>query len=166
MKSKLFTTYLAGIMTAVLLMSVVMATGVIKNVEFNSNKVILNGNNLELSEQMISVTKEGEDGFRNYMPVRAVLEAMGYNVDWDNATNSVLVNNNYLITSGSVTESGLTIRDVFLSEYNLDVDSTDINDFVNTISPRVFVPLIIDDYLKWRAGENALFGDVYKKMSE
>ena len=53
--------------------------------------IFLNGERLDLGEQrMISIVKEGEVNARNYVPVRGVLEAMGYSVEWDGERNAVI----------------------------------------------------------------------------
>lgn len=41
---------------------------------------------------MVSIVKDGENDASNYMPVRAVLEGMGYSVAWDSSKNAVIVN--------------------------------------------------------------------------
>lgn len=73
----------------------VFGAGGIKSALFNTNKVILDGKILNLNgQQMISVVKDGERNASNYMPVRGVLEAMGYKVDWDSSRSAVVVSSN------------------------------------------------------------------------
>lgn len=82
--------FLAGALAATVGITTVFAAGGIKSAEFNSNKVFFNGNEISLSAQpMISLVKDGETAFSNYMPVRAVLEAMGYEVEWDEDVRAV-----------------------------------------------------------------------------
>ena len=90
--------YLKGLTTGIVIgvvgLTTVFAAGSIKTATFNENQVIYNGQTLSLSQPMVSVVKEGEKNASNYMPVRAVLEAMGYTVDWDSSKNAVVINGN------------------------------------------------------------------------
>ena len=86
--------FVAGIIVGVIGLTTVFAAGSIKTAIFNENQVIYNGQTLSLSQPMVSVVKEGEKNASNYMPVRAVLEAMGYAVDWDSSRNAVVINGN------------------------------------------------------------------------
>jgi len=81
----------AGLM-AVLMMSTsaVYAAPVLRDAYFNQNGVVFNGVELELSQPLVSIYRDN-DPLRNYMPVRDVLEAMGFVVDFDAATGKVLV---------------------------------------------------------------------------
>ena len=69
----------------------VLATSIISSATFNDTRVIFNGQELALDQPLISVVLEGETNMRNYMPVRAVLEAMGYTVEWDGANNTAVI---------------------------------------------------------------------------
>jgi len=96
-KLKRIGTLATGIIIGIVLSvaTTVFAAGVIKSAVYNSNKVIFDGEELELAMPLISVTEEETpNSFSNYMPVRAVLEAMGYTVGWDGDTNSVTVSSN------------------------------------------------------------------------
>ena len=85
--------FIAGLLVGVLLAAgtTVIANTVISSATFNANRVIFDGQVLELNMPLISVVLEGQTDIINYMPVRAVLEAMGYEVDWDGPNNAVLV---------------------------------------------------------------------------
>lgn len=72
---------------------VLTAASAIGSATFNNTAVIFNGEALDLPLPLISVVPEGETNVSNYMPVRGVLEAMGYTVDWDGANNAILVTN-------------------------------------------------------------------------
>lgn len=87
-----FKSFVAGIIIATVGVSAVFAAGGIKSASFNSYKVILDGKELDLGgQQMISVVKDGEQDASNYMPVRGVLEAMGYKAEWDGQGKAVIV---------------------------------------------------------------------------
>lgn len=84
--------FIAGFLAATVGMTTLFAAGGIKSATFNSNKVIFDGRELNLGGQpLISVVKDGEVNASNYMPVRGVLEAMGYNVNWDGERKAVIV---------------------------------------------------------------------------
>ena len=85
--------FVCGLLIGTIGITTVFASaGGIRSAVFNSNIIVFNGEQLELSQPMISVINEGEHDARNFMPVRAVLEAMGYEVDWDGSRNAVIVN--------------------------------------------------------------------------
>lgn len=87
-----FKSFVAGIIIATVGVSALFAAGGIKSASFNSYKVILDGKELDLGgQQMISVVKDGEQDASNYMPVRGVLEAMGYKAEWDGQGKAVIV---------------------------------------------------------------------------
>ncbi|MCL2397972.1 MAG: copper amine oxidase N-terminal domain-containing protein [Defluviitaleaceae bacterium] len=85
--------FVMGLVAGMLLVgTTVFAAGAIASAAFNANRVIFDGDELDLDMPLVSiVTEANPDFFSNYMPVRAVLEAMGYEVDWDGANNAVLV---------------------------------------------------------------------------
>ena len=73
-------------------LSTAFASGGVQSARFNNYTIYYNGQRLALNgQQMISVVKEGEGAARNYMPVRGVLEALGYTVDWDGQNDAVLI---------------------------------------------------------------------------
>lgn len=91
-KFKRFRTLATGIIIGVVLSIGVaaFAAGTIKSAEYNINKVVFNGEELTLTAPLISVIDEATpQDFANYMPVRAVPEAMGYVVSWDEAHSSI-----------------------------------------------------------------------------
>jgi len=68
------------------------ATSAITSASFNETSIIFDGQVLDLPMPLISVvTTENPDAVSNFMPVRAVLEAMGYEIGWDGENNAVLV---------------------------------------------------------------------------
>lgn len=86
---------LFGIIIGAIGSTSVFAANQIKSAYFNTNKVIYNGKELKLSNNpMISIIKQNETAASNYMPVREVLEQMGYNVSWDPNQKSVIINSN------------------------------------------------------------------------
>ena len=84
--------FLAGIILGIIcVFSIAYATGYavgnaagIRSVEYNDTSIFFNGEEIDLGERrLISVIPEGETYMTNYMPVRAVLESLGYGVAWE-----------------------------------------------------------------------------------
>lgn len=94
----------------------------IKSAQFNKTKIIYNGKELDISSTpMISVIKEGETNINNYMPVRSVLEQLGYNVSWDSSKNSIIVTDNIIDNNSKPT----------LAEAEIDYGLIKINETLN-----------------------------------
>ena len=84
--------FIAGLLIGALGITSAFAAGGIKSAEYNANRILFNGKELDLKgRQLISIIGDDEVDTRNYMPVRGVLEALGYTVDWDETTNTVIV---------------------------------------------------------------------------
>lgn len=80
----------AGFLAGVLLISSTFAVGSgIRFAEFNTTKVTLDGVDMPLKNALLSVGKDGERDTSNYMPLRELLEKLGYKVDWDGENNTV-----------------------------------------------------------------------------
>lgn len=74
--------FLAGLMLP-LSITAVGAVSKIQEVKYNDVTVSLNGKDMPLSQPLISVIDaETPEYFSNYMPVREILEKLGYTVDW------------------------------------------------------------------------------------
>jgi len=70
----------------------------IASAEYNETKVIFDGEEMDLGgRRLVSVINEGETNIMNYMPVRAILENMGYGVSWDGSV--LLFTEDYLSAS-------------------------------------------------------------------
>ena len=84
--------FICGFLIAVSCIGAAAAGTTLRASEFNTTTLFFNGSQIDLSGQnMINVWKDEEPYPRNYMPVRTVLECMGYGVAWDGAEQSVLV---------------------------------------------------------------------------
>ncbi|MDR1688149.1 MAG: copper amine oxidase N-terminal domain-containing protein [Clostridiales bacterium] len=87
------------------------AEGTVAKAEYNATKVIFDGNELPLSAALISIVDEAAPGFSvNYMPVRAVLEGMGYAVEWSEAENAIRLTTQ---VSQEVIAEPVALRDMF-----------------------------------------------------
>lgn len=108
--------FIMGLVIGLLLAgTTVLAASAIASATFNDTRVIFNGEVLELNQPLISVILEGSTNTINYMPVRAVLEAMGYIVDWDGENNAILVSTPQEITpqAGDISLDGfISFRDL------------------------------------------------------
>jgi len=75
---------IAGIIIGALGISAVFASSALKSAEFNDTRVFYNGTQIELNNlPMVSVYADDETAARNYMPLRTILESMGYGVSWN-----------------------------------------------------------------------------------
>lgn len=84
--------FFAGVIVATIGVSTVFAASGIKSALFNTNKVFYEGREIDITTTpMLSVIKEGETASSNYMPLRAVLEEMGYEVRWDGNAKAVYI---------------------------------------------------------------------------
>lgn len=89
---------LIGIISGVLIVTTVFAaSGVIqKNLEYNNIKITLNGQEIQPKDANGNYVEPFTIDGTTYLPVRAISNALGLNVDWDGNTNTVL-----LSTTGS-----------------------------------------------------------------
>jgi len=152
----------------------------ISSAEFNENKVLYNGEELDLSSQpMISVVNEGEVYFSNYMPVRAVLERMGYKVDWDDETNTVMVSDGDWYLPDDIYAEGMTLRDYLISGginfdriYNSRLLDTiramceEVGDggFVSRLPEDILIVMLLDDFAGYAYGYNSMFGELWNDL--
>lgn len=80
----------AGFLAGVLVIGTAFAAGSgIQSATFNATKVSLDGKVLPLQNPLVSIVKAGEKNASNYMPLRELLESMGYTVEWDGGANMV-----------------------------------------------------------------------------
>ena len=156
------------------------ASSSVKSAEFNANKVIYNGVELDLSEQpMISVVKEDEVYFSNYMPLRAVLEKMGYTVDWDDENSTVIVADGDWYKPDDIYSDGATLRE-YITDSGINFDKTynagllgivremcaEAGDegFISRLPEDILIVLMLNDFAGFAAGYNSLFGDLWYEI--
>ncbi len=165
--------FIVGLFVSVVGVATAFASGGIRTAEFNSNKVIFNGKQLDLSsQQLISVVKDGESSVSNYMPVRAVLEQMGYNVGWDSPTNSITISHNKIGLDDIIEDSGVTLRQMLLREgHRIDLNTiknlesySDLEFFSSVLEPEMLAILIVDDYITWKDEGESLFSDIWENF--
>lgn len=175
--------FIIGLLMGTLGMVTVFAASGIKSAEFNDNKVIYNGKALDLTNaQMISVIKDGEENISNYMPVRAILEQMGYTISWDSTNNSVVINKEYLLNDGTkvkekIENQGLDIKQ-FREELaeTINLNAVNSKDIINNIedvntffkaagfNDAEIAVLFVEDYKVFQEGGETFLNDVWEKV--
>lgn len=108
--------FISGVLTTMLVVALAVTafakTGTIqKTLEYKNISVTLDGKKLDLKDvKGNSVEPFMFDG-TNYLPVRAIAEALGLNVSWDSGTNTVVLkSDDSSSSSGSQTsENGLLV---------------------------------------------------------
>lgn len=178
--------YLKGVVTGIVIgvvgLTTAFAAGNIKSATFNENQVIYNGQALTLSQPMVSIVKEGEKNASNYMPVRAVLEAMGYTINWDSSRNAVVIEGNgtaeildpemqktieeftkemneYIVTENP--EVAQAIEQIKSNE-----DYEEMKLLLNKLEPAVVWVIMAEDYQGWLQEKECLFPEVWETLAQ
>lgn len=171
--------FIAGVMVGAIGLTTAFAAGNIKSATFNDNQVIYNGQTLSLSQPMVSVVKEGEKNASNYMPVRAVLEAMGYTVDWDSSRNAVVINGNGTTEildpemEKAVNEFTKKMNEDMTSDVKQAVEQLKSNEDYKTmrlllskLEPAVVWVLMAEDYQVWLTDGESLFPEIWETLAQ
>ncbi|MCL2837848.1 MAG: copper amine oxidase N-terminal domain-containing protein [Oscillospiraceae bacterium] len=85
--------YIAGILTCVMLLTAVFASSGVMREVFFGVQVSVNGEVQNFDEDMTPFIVDG----RTFLPVRAIAEALGVDVDFDEETNTVLLSQPHLM---------------------------------------------------------------------
>jgi len=175
--------YLKGLVTGIVIgaigLTTVFAAGSIKTATFNENQVIYNGQTLSLSQPMISVVKEGEKNVSNYMPVRAVLESMGYTVDWDSSKNAVVIDGNGTTEildpemEIAVNEFTKKMNEEMTSDVKQAIEQLKNNEdykmmkaLFSKLEPAAVWVLMAEDYQVWITDGECLFPEVWETLAQ
>lgn len=115
--------FIAGMVTMLLLVSLVgtaYATvgTVTRELEYKNISVTLDGKKLDLKDAQGNSVEPFMFGGTNYLPVRALAEALGLSVSWDGKTNTVVLSSNDTSgqTSGASSSNENIISHVDISE--------------------------------------------------
>ncbi len=176
--------FVAGIMVGAIGLTTVFAAGSIKTATFNENQVIYNGQTLSLSQPMVSVVKEGEKNASNYMPVRAVLEAMGYTVDWDSSRNAVVVNGDgnknttildpekekeveeFVKMSDEAIKTNMPEIAQALEDIKNEPEYEMLKETFGKLDPITLIILAGEDYQGWLQGKESLFEGLWETLAQ
>ncbi len=89
-----FKSVVLGLVIATVGITTVFAAGGIKSATYSNAKITLDGASIPLSHSLVGIVKEDEKDMKLYVPVRELVEYLGYNVNWDGAQGTVnLVSN-------------------------------------------------------------------------
>ena len=105
--------FFAGMITMLLIISTIGTAGatygrVQKSLEYRDIGVTLNGVKLNLRDAKGNSVEPFMFDGTNYLPVRALAEALGLSVAWDGATNTVVLNGNIANQTGKTpTQNGI-----------------------------------------------------------
>lgn len=96
MKNSSLKGFLAGVLTTLLLVSTICMAGatvtnVQKTLEYKDIQVSLDGKKLDLKDAKGNAVEPFMLDGTNYLPVRALSEALGLDVSWDRDTNTVVL---------------------------------------------------------------------------
>lgn len=98
--------FVCGLLVGIILTMGVTVSAVpeIKSAVFSPDiKLVVNGKTLDT--QIVSVVKTGEVNMTNYVPARALSEALGATVTWDGANRTINVDTEAAIQSAPATQS-------------------------------------------------------------
>lgn len=70
-------------------MTSVYASTVIKSASVSNARVTINGTVVSLTKPLVAIAMENEQDAGLYMPVRELLEYLGYTASWDNSSRTV-----------------------------------------------------------------------------
>ena len=76
---------------SVMLFSTVYASNGIKAASYSASKVYLYDLEIPLENKLLSIVPEGSENADTYMPVRELLEILGYNVIWNDVDKSITI---------------------------------------------------------------------------
>ena len=97
---------------SLMLFSTVYAAGGIKSASYSASKVYLYDMEIPLENRLISIVPEGSENASTYMPVRELLEILGYNVIWNDSDKSITIKLNGIEDISNVRQDGFESRKV------------------------------------------------------
>jgi len=84
-----------GLIIGTIGITTAFAASGIKSATYSNAKVTLDDVSIPLNNSLVAIVQEGEEDARLYMPLRELLEHIGYDVNWDSKLNTVnLISNN------------------------------------------------------------------------
>lgn len=113
--------FIAGLIIGTLGITSVFASGIIKSAEFTNTKLMINGEEIRITNPFISVLKSGENNSNLYMPIREVLQKLGYTIQWYENNDSIDIIT--YINNLDINESKLNSSDKVINLKNRDTFS-------------------------------------------
>lgn len=81
--------FIMGLIIGIVGITSVFGAGIIKSVEYTDCTFMINGEEINLNNPFVSIVKQGESNSNLYMPIREVLQKLGYNVQWYENNNTI-----------------------------------------------------------------------------
>lgn len=164
---------ISGFIAGVLLMAsiTVFAVGGINNVRIaQDTKLMVLGN--QVKTDIVFGVLDGEKDGKNYVSARDLAESLGYKVDWDAKTKSILVSKEGKVgLNDKLGDSDITYKQL-LNESGYDIDKmysdgtfNEVKEMLDLldIPDEILTLLVVDDYKGWAEGGDALFADFWNK---
>lgn len=164
---------ISGFIVGVLLMAsiTVFAVGGINNVRIaQDTKLMVLGN--QVKTDIVFGVLDGEKDGKNYVSARDLAESLGYKVDWDAKTKSILVSKEGKVgLNDKLGDSDITYKQL-LNESGYDIDKmysdgtfNEVKEMLDLldIPDEILTLLVVDDYKGWAEGVDALFADFWNK---
>ena len=118
--------FVAGVLATMLILSIggtvfARAGTVTQELIYNNIGVTLDGKRLDLRDAQGSAVEPFMFNGTNYLPVRAICEALGLNVDWNGSTNTIVLTaqrpqSSGAVGSGTLGDYYVEIKDAVLAE--------------------------------------------------
>jgi len=128
--------FILGLIVATVLTGTfVMANAEVRELIFGVS-VSLNGQIIEFEDDMRPFVIQFADGGRTFLPVRAIADILGLDVDFSGATNTVLLTTTYQEpgTPGIPTAAGNRLADTTFHGTNLNSNNNNRTDVLSTAS--------------------------------
>ena len=163
-----------GFIIGIVGISTIFAANEIKSANFSNTTVTLGGVSVPLENPLVSIVKDDEKDMQLYMPVRELLEYIGYSVNWDEAKNNIDLiketpktqadNTNMIYNNNQNQFSDVEpVRTVDITE---SIDDRNVKHVIEIDIPRLDPQqhIVLDDMFELQNGDivtyDMLFGDI------
>lgn len=157
-KYKLIIAVIAALIVSSMALSALGATKVKKQMtaEYNGIQIALDGVKIEPKDVAGNVVEPFIVDGTTYLPVRAIANALGLEVDWDQKTQTVILKSK----TGKSSESPSLADSLFTEEQRKEIDDIQRNRRKDTFS----LALVQDDIETFYWGGTSAFGDVWGQL--
>lgn len=163
-----------GLIIGTVGISTVFAANGIKTANFSNATVTLGGVSVPLENSLISIVKDGEKDMQLYMPVRELLEYLGYSVNWDGTKNNIdLIKETTKISQdtantvyGNNQNQPVDVEPVRTVNVTNDISDRHVTHIIEIDIPRLDPQqhIVLDDILELQSGDivtyDISFGDI------